>query len=124
MSRDPLPSGHFPARPKWWPMIFAAFIIVLPLSPPVRGIPDEPLWTLDWVGVAVLLGLFAAAIDAARNRRPGLWIVAAITLLGLGFTPFNPGSTVLFAYACAFVPWFVGGDARRTARTVTVILAT
>jgi two-component system sensor histidine kinase DesK len=105
-------------------MIFAAFIIVLPLSPPVRGIPDEPLWTLDWVGVAVFLGLFAAAIDAARKRRPGLWIVAAIALLGLGFTPFNPGSTVLFAYACALVPWFVGGDARRTARVVGVILAT
>jgi two-component system, NarL family, sensor histidine kinase DesK len=124
MTRDPLLSGYFLPRPKWWPMIFAAFIIVLPLSPPVRGIPDEPLWTLDWVGVAVFLGLFAAAIDAARKRRPGLWIVAAITLLGLGFTPFNPGSTVLFAYACALVPWFVGGDTRRTARVVSVILAT
>jgi hypothetical protein len=54
-------------------MIFAAFIIVLPLSRPVRGIPDEPLWTLDWLGVAVFLGLFAAAVNAARNRRPGLW---------------------------------------------------
>jgi hypothetical protein len=55
MNRDPLPSGHLPSRPRWWPMIFAAFIIVLPLSPPVRGVPDEPQWTLDWVGVAVFL---------------------------------------------------------------------
>ena len=52
-------------------MIFAAFIIVLPVSPPVRGIPDEPLWTLDWVGVAIFLGLFAAAIDAAQKAPAG-----------------------------------------------------
>jgi hypothetical protein len=119
MNRDPVSTaGNLAPRSKWWPMIFAAFIAVLPLSPPRSGVPDQPLWTLDWLGVAVFLALFAAAVEAARKRRPELWIVAAVTLLGVGFAPFNPGSTVLFAYACALVPWFVGGDARRTASVV------
>lgn len=122
MNRDPVSAANLAPRSKWWPMIFAAFIIVLPLSPPRSGVPDEPLWTLDWLGVAVFLALFAAAVEATRKRRPGLWIVAAVTLLGVGFAPFNPGSTVLFAYACAFVPWFVGGDVRRTASVVAVIV--
>jgi two-component system, NarL family, sensor histidine kinase DesK len=104
-------------------MVFAAFIVVLPLSPPRNGIADEPLWALDWLGVALFLALFAAAVDAARKRRPGLWIVAVITLLALGFAPFNQGSTVLFAYACSLAPWFVGGNARRTVTVTAIILA-
>jgi two-component system sensor histidine kinase DesK len=123
LNREHLSGGHFAPHSKWWPMIFAAFIVVLPLSPARSSIPAAPLWSLEWLGVAVFLALFAAAINAIRRRRPGLWIVAMIALLGVGFAPFNPGSTVLFAYACALVPWFVGGDARRTASVVAVIIA-
>ncbi len=122
MNRNRASGQPFAPRSKWWPMIFASFIIVLPLSPG-RPIPGGLMWKLDWLGVLVFLALFAAAIDSARKNRPGLWIVTAMTLLGLGFAPFNPGSTVLFAYACAFVPWFVAGDVRRTAGTVAVIIA-
>ena len=31
MNRDPVSAGILAPRSKWWPMIFAAFIVVLPL---------------------------------------------------------------------------------------------
>ncbi len=103
-------------------MIFSTFIFVLPLSPARPVVADGLWWTLDWLGVAIFLALFAAAIASARKHGPGLWIVAAMAALGVAFAPFNPGSMVLFAYACAFVPWFVGGDTRRTATVVAIII--
>jgi two-component system, NarL family, sensor histidine kinase DesK len=122
MNRNLVSSTPVVPRSQWWPMIFAAFIIVLPLSP-AAPIPDGLIWKLDWLGVLVFLALFAAAIDSVRQGRPGLWIVVGIALLGVGFAPFSPGSTVLFAYACALAPWFVAGDVRRTAGVVVIIIA-
>lgn len=119
MNRDRTP---FVPRSKWWPMIFSAFIVVLPLSP-AAPTPAGLVWELDWLGVLVFLGLFAAAIDSVGKGRPGLWIVAGMTLLGVGFAPLSPGSTVLFAYACALAPWFVAGDVRRTVGIVASIVA-
>jgi two-component system, NarL family, sensor histidine kinase DesK len=117
-----LPGGPAAPRWKWWPMIFAAFIIVLPLHP-AQPSQTELMLKLNWAGVFIFLALFAAAIDAARKRRPALWIVCAITLLGLAFAPFNSGSAVLFAYSSALAPWFVDGDRRRTTVVVATIVA-
>lgn len=113
---------HGRAGRSGWPMIFAAFIVVLPL-PPGQPIAHGLPWALDWAGVLVFLILFAKALDAARKGLPALWIVRAMTLMGLAFAPFNPGSTILFAYAAALVPWFVAGDTRRTAAGVALIIA-
>jgi two-component system sensor histidine kinase DesK len=102
-------------------MIFAALIVVLPLSP-ARIIPADVMQQLDWLGVLIFLALFAAAIEAIRRRGPIVWIVLAMTLLGLIYAPFNSGSAVLFVYACAIVPWATAGDARRTVIIVAGIL--
>lgn len=103
-------------------MLFAAFILVLPL-PLEHTVRSELRRTLDWLGVVVFLALFGLALDATRKRRSALWIVVAITLLGVAYAPFNPGSLVLFAYACALTPWFMRGDALRTACIAAAIIA-
>ena len=102
-------------------MIFSALVVVLPLSPS-RIIPADLMQKLNWLGVLVFLILFAVAIESIRRRRPILWIVVAIAILGLVFAPFNSGSAVLFVYACAFVPWATAGDTRRTVAIVAGIL--
>lgn len=121
MSREHIAEAGDTPRWKWWPMLFAAFILVLPL-PLEHTVRSQLRWTLDWLGVTVFLALFALALDAARKRRRALWIVMAITLLGIAYAPFNPGSLVLFAYACALTPWFLRGDVRGTVRIAAVII--
>ena len=113
--------GEPPLLFKWWPMIFAAFIVMLPASP-ARRVPDAVMWKLDWLGVAVFLALFAAALECSRRKQPTLWIVASMTGLALAFAPFNGGSTILFAYACAFAPWATAGDTRRTLAIVAAVV--
>jgi two-component system, NarL family, sensor histidine kinase DesK len=127
MNRDRASTGLLAPRSKWWPMIFSALIIVLPLRhgavSSAQFLSEALMWKLEWLGVVAFLALFAAAVESLRRHRSILWVVVAVTLLGLGFAPFNPGSTVLFAYACAFVPWAVAGDTRRTVSTVSCIIA-
>jgi len=127
MNGDCVSGEHRAPRSKWWPMIFSAFIFVLPFrhdtGSPARFLPNGWMAVLDWTGVIVFLALFATALDSARKGRSILWVVAGMTLLGLVFAPFNPASTVLFAYACAFVPWSVAGDARWAASICACIIA-
>lgn len=54
-----------------------------------------------------------------KGRRL-LWIIAAVTFLGMTLAPFNSGAAVYFVYAGAFAP--KAGDTRIAVKTIAAII--
>ena len=105
---------------QWWQLIWSVFIGFLFLAPWKRHATWVE-WLLTIVGVLVFLALYVTVI-AIWPKRTSL-LIAAITLLGVAFAPFNPGACLFFIYAASFVPFAVGGQARPAALLIGVILA-
>ncbi len=94
----------------WTPLVWLIWLGFFFVQPGVEGAGWKE-WLTTALGASVFLVLYFTAYWLQGRRR--LWIVAAIALLGVGFSPFNGGAAVFFVYAAALVPftgdyWFAG----------------
>src|SRR5277367_5569803 len=84
----------------WTPYVWLVYLGFFFIQPVFGG----ATWT-DWLATALascafLVLYFVSYWLPARKR---LWVIAAITLLGVGFAPSNAGAAVFFVYAAAGV---------------------
>lgn len=102
----------------WTPYVWLIYLGMLffPLIPGPAGWRE---WALALAVTGVFLPLYFLGYWLGGPRS--LWVIAAITSLGLVFAPFNPGASVLFVYAASFAA-FVGGTGAAL-RTIGAILA-
>ena len=115
--------GAPPANPKvsWWPLIFTLFVGFVFLDPLHRH-ASQLEWTVTIGGVALFFALYATALAFWYKRAVALGAIAGVTLLGVVFAPFNDGASLFIIFAASFVPYAVGGDARRAAALIGLIL--
>ncbi|MDB5967830.1 MAG: integral rane sensor signal transduction histidine kinase [Hydrocarboniphaga sp.] len=107
----------------WWPMIFAIYIVYLPLGFQRSGGGSAIEWLAVDLGVAAFVALLAIAVVFWQRRRPFLWVVGALPLLGALFAERVPTAALFFTFAAALVPWAVNGDIRRTLSFVALLIA-
>lgn len=102
----------------WTPYAWLIYLTSVPLYPYLAGVTSRTFWVLTILGMVVLLALYFRAYWVKGKRL--LWIIAAITLLGLVYSPTNPGASVYFIYAASFVAYT--GEAGFAIRILPVIL--
>jgi two-component system sensor histidine kinase DesK len=83
----------------WTPYVWLVYLSYFLLGP-VLGRAPVLGWVLTGAAGAVFLGLYFWGYWLCGARV--LWVVAAITLLGLLCLPWNPGASVFFVYAASF----------------------
>jgi two-component system sensor histidine kinase DesK len=84
----------------WTPfawLIYLSFFLIGPLADPH---PTVGKWAITLAGIVVFLALYFRGYWARGTEL--VLIIAAITLLGAIYFPFNPGAGCFFIYACAF----------------------
>src|SRR5579863_2543523 len=103
----------------WTRYVWLVYLLFVPIYPFFLGDKSAARWAATIGGMAVFLVLFFWGYWLKGRKL--LWIVLAITLLGVGFAPFNPGSSVYFVYAAAFL--CQTGDAAFAYRLLLVLMA-
>jgi two-component system sensor histidine kinase DesK len=103
----------------WIPFVWLVYILEVPLVA-FFSKTSALAWTLDLLGMAVLVILYFRGYWA-KGRRELLWIIAGIALLGVLFSPSNPGACVYFVYAAAFAG--EAGSPKRAVWIITALLA-
>jgi two-component system, NarL family, sensor histidine kinase DesK len=94
-----LPSyKHVGWTPYVW-LIYLGFFFIHPIV-------DRVGWE-TWLATALaMVGFLALYFTGYRLQdKRCLWVIAALTLMGLGFAPFNPGASVFIVYAAGFVAY-------------------
>lgn len=82
----------------WAPFVWLFYLVFFFLSP-FYSHADWKVWAITVLGAVVFVLLF---IGLFRLVQPWKYVaLAAIVALGVGFTPFNPGSSVFFIYAAS-----------------------
>jgi two-component system sensor histidine kinase DesK len=102
----------------WTPyawLIYLGFFFIHPIADHVGW----ETWLATALGTIVFLALYFTAYRLQDRRC--LWIIVAIALLGLGFAPFNPGSSVFIVYAAAFAAF--AGDAKFAGKLLAALVA-
>lgn len=84
----------------WIPYAWLVYLIMYFIVPFTQDI-GWTSWTVTLAGALVFLALYFRGFWV--NGRPLLVIVAAITLLGVLYSPTNWGATTFFIYAAAFL---------------------
>src|SRR5574337_1979073 len=106
----------------WTPYLWLPYLVFFYLN--YTGTPFSALrWTLYAVAGAVFIALYFRAYSAAHRcaiRELG-WIIAAITLLGVGFMWPNGNGLVFFIYAAALCGSL--GSVKRGARALLLVIA-
>jgi len=74
-------------RVGWWPLLFSVFIVFVFLDPLQRH-ASRLEWALTIIGVMVFLVLYGGSLVIWSRKGRGLWVVGAVTLLGVVFGPF------------------------------------
>src|SRR5438876_76675 len=95
-------------------LIYLAFFIAYPALKP-QATPLE--WIATIVAVAVFLPIYFRGFRV--GGRAEIPIIAAITLLGVIYWPFNPGAGAFFIYAAAFAARI--GPGRAAVRAILLI---
>jgi two-component system sensor histidine kinase DesK len=85
----------------WTPYAWLIYLSNVPLFGYLSGQVSAKFWVCTIAGMIVFLGLYFWGYWIRGKQL--LWIVAAITLLGVISSPMNPGASVYFVYAAAFV---------------------
>lgn len=98
----------------WLPygyLLYLSFFLTYPLAAHANGV----MWAWTGLAVAVFLPLYFLTywLDGVKL----LCVLAAMTVLGVVFAPFNPGASVFFIYAAA------AGAFAGTARTGWIIIS-
>ena len=85
----------------WTPYAWLIYLSSVPLFGYMSRQTTVRFWAPTIAGMVVLLGLYFWGYWIKGKKL--LWIIAAITLLGMVSAPSNPGASVYFIYAAAFV---------------------
>ncbi|HEX3583337.1 MAG TPA: sensor histidine kinase [Thermoanaerobaculia bacterium] len=103
----------------WTPYAWTIYVFFFLLGPVMAHV-GATVWALTLLTLVVFLALYFRGwwVD---GREMAL-IVVAMTLLGVVWMPFNPGSGTFFIYAAAFAPYI--GSARTSIIAITLIEAT
>jgi two-component system sensor histidine kinase DesK len=97
----------------WVPYVWLVYLGFIPMNAYFMQV-SRTVWLWDAVSIAVFLVLYFRGYWL--DGRKLLWIIAAITLLGIVFSPTNPGASVYFVYAAGF-----SGGVGRTAVAVRIL---
>ncbi|MGC2694157.1 MAG: sensor histidine kinase [Candidatus Angelobacter sp.] len=85
----------------WTPYAWLVYLTSVPFYGYMSGQRSGRFWALTTLGMAVFLVLYFWGYWIKGKKL--LWIVGAITLLGVISSPSNPGASVYFVYAAAFI---------------------
>lgn len=102
----------------WTPYVWLIWLGFFFVQPALSR-ADWEQWLANGLGAGVFLVLYFASHWVDGRLRLGM--LAAIALLGVGFTPFNAGAAVFFIYAAALVPY--SGDSWFAAKTIAALAA-
>ena len=102
----------------WTPLLWLIYLVYLVIFPYV-GRTGVEVWSLTAASVAVFLPLYFYGYWVSGTRLVA--VVAAIAGLGAVVTPLNPGGSVFFIYAAAFLG--DTGPPRHAARRLALLLA-
>ena len=82
----------------WLPygyLLYLSFFLTYPLA------AHASRMTSLWTGLAVIVFLPLYFLSYWAHGAKLLWVIAAMTVLGVVYAPFNPGASVFFIYAAA-----------------------
>lgn len=111
-----LPKNH---EAGWTAYAWLVYLSFVPLVLFLSRVRSPRAWAANIAGMLVLLVLYFWGYWLGGRKL--LWIVLAITLLGMGFAPFNAGAAVYFVYAAAFL--FATGESGYAFRLLLVLMA-
>ena len=94
--RDRKPYGRFFAL--IW-LVYSIFFVIDPIQRHSRTV-----WLEFAVAFTLFLAIYVALVFSSSKKRQ-LLLLAALTVLGVVYYPFNPGSCGMFIYVAAFVPF-------------------
>ena len=103
----------------WTPYAWLIYLANIPFYGYMSGQTSTRFWIFTALGMLVFLVLYFRGYW--MEGRKIFWIVAAIALLGVIYSPTNPGSCVYFVYAAAFVA-FASDTAALAVRVLPLIL--
>jgi len=87
----------------WTPLAWLFYLIFYIAFPALKPNATRIDWALMLGGLALFLVLYFRGFWL--ENRASIPIIIAITLLGVGCFPFNPGAGSFFIYAAAFAGW-------------------
>jgi two-component system sensor histidine kinase DesK len=103
----------------WTPYAWLVYLASVPFFGYASGQTSARFWAPTIIGMVVFLVLYFLGYWTKGKKL--LWIIAAITLLGMVSAPTNPGASVYFIYAAAFVA--MTGEVGFAARILGLVLA-
>jgi two-component system, NarL family, sensor histidine kinase DesK len=102
----------------WTPYAWLIYLASVPFYGYASGQRSLAFWVLTSLGMLALLALYFRGYWVKDKRL--LWIIAAIALLGVVYSPTNPGSSVYFIYAASFAAYT--GSTKLAVRIVWLML--
>lgn len=102
----------------WTPYAWLIYLASVPFYGYASGQRSATFWVLNILGMLVLLALYFRAYWI--KGRKILWIITAIALLGIVYSPTNAGASVYFIYAASFVAFI--GETALAIRILALIL--
>jgi two-component system sensor histidine kinase DesK len=101
----------------WTPFAWVLYIGFFAAFPAIKRSTSVIEWALTLGGLVLFLIIYFYGFWV-RNRR-AIPVIAALTLMGLLYFPFNPGAGSFFIYAAAFAGWL--DPPRRAIRAIAII---
>lgn len=103
-------------RGKSWTHLVWLFYLIFFFIHPFYSHANWKVWAITVMAAAVFVVLYLGLFTV---RKPWKYaFLGGIIALGVGFTPFNPGSSVFFIYASASLPFLF----KKPSRTVTLLM--
>jgi two-component system sensor histidine kinase DesK len=102
----------------WTPYAWLIYLASVPFYGYASGPRSTMFWALTALGMLVFLPLYFRGYWMKDRRL--LWIIAGIALLGVVYSPTNPGSSVYFIYAASFAAYT--GNTKLAIRVVAFML--
>jgi two-component system sensor histidine kinase DesK len=103
----------------WTPYAWLVYLASVPFFGYASRQTSAEFWAPTIAGMIVFLGLYFLGYWIQGKKL--LWIIAAIALLGMVSAPTNPGASVYFIYAAAFVA--MTGEVGFAVRILGLVLA-
>lgn len=103
----------------WTPYAWLIYLASVPFYGYASGARSRTFWVLTILGMVAFLALYFRGYWVKGRKL--LWIVAAISLLGIVYSPTNAGASVYFIYAASFAAFT--GEPKFAVRVLSVVLA-
>jgi two-component system, NarL family, sensor histidine kinase DesK len=88
--------------PDWWDFIWIFYSVFFFIEPISRN--NRQYWIQFAIVYLIFVAIYAGMV-MAKSRRQSYALLAALTLLGIYYFPFNQGADGMFIYVAAFVPF-------------------